>query len=231
MVAAGVPGRALVPARSSTCSRRRPSGRTVVVPDPPAVAPSLGSGSQRNDGLPIVDLRTCVPPARLFVLPRGSRHGSVAPQCGRVDRTRWLGFHRIERALADYLSYQGVSRPGESERRSWQASLAALADDLRVAGLQDIEVLTEQRLPGGTARSASTPSAAGFRCSRWTCTGSSARAAGRHGTRESCVSSNWNMAGPVAWPGDEQLAVEVAESPSDLRQRLRAKQKPAGTPG
>ncbi|TKR26967.1 DUF2075 domain-containing protein [Cellulomonas hominis] len=57
------------------------------------------------------------------------------------------GFSEIERALADYLSYQGVGRPGESERRSWRASLAALADDLRAAGLQDVEVLMEQRLP------------------------------------------------------------------------------------
>ena len=56
-------------------------------------------------------------------------------------------FSVVERALADFLMYQGVGRPGEGERRSWRSSLPALADDLRVAGLDAIEVLMEHRLP------------------------------------------------------------------------------------
>lgn len=56
-------------------------------------------------------------------------------------------FSVIERALADFLMYQGVGRPGESERRSWRASLSALADDLRVAELGAVEVLLEHRMP------------------------------------------------------------------------------------
>ena len=43
--------------------------------------------------------------------------------------------------------YQGVGRPGESERRSWRNSLPVLADDLREAGLGGVQVLMEHRLP------------------------------------------------------------------------------------
>jgi len=56
-------------------------------------------------------------------------------------------FSVVERALADFLMYQGVGRPGESERRSWRSSLRALADDLREADLGGVEVLMEHRLP------------------------------------------------------------------------------------
>lgn len=56
-------------------------------------------------------------------------------------------FSVIERALADFLMYQGVGRPGESERRSWRSSLSALADDLRMADLGAVEVLLEHRMP------------------------------------------------------------------------------------
>lgn len=56
-------------------------------------------------------------------------------------------FSVIERALSDFLMYEGVGRPGESERRSWRSSLRALADDLREAGLEGVEVLLEHRLP------------------------------------------------------------------------------------
>lgn len=53
----------------------------------------------------------------------------------------------IEDLLADFLMYQGVGRPGESERRSWRNSLPVLADDLREAGLGGVQVLMEHRLP------------------------------------------------------------------------------------
>nr|WP_235518665.1 hypothetical protein [Cellulomonas sp. Leaf334] len=53
----------------------------------------------------------------------------------------------IETLLADFLMYQGVGRPGESERRSWRNSLPVLADDLREAGLGGVQVLMEHRLP------------------------------------------------------------------------------------
>lgn len=56
-------------------------------------------------------------------------------------------FSVIERALADFLMYQGVGRPGESERRSWRSSLSALADDLRQADLGAVEVLLEYQMP------------------------------------------------------------------------------------
>ncbi|VTR76629.1 DUF2075 domain-containing protein [Cellulomonas hominis] len=56
-------------------------------------------------------------------------------------------FSVVEQALVDYLMYQGVGRPGEGERRSWRSSLPVLADDLREAGLDGVEVLMEHRLP------------------------------------------------------------------------------------
>ncbi len=53
----------------------------------------------------------------------------------------------IEAALADFLVRQGVGVPGEAERRSWRNSLGVVAADLREAGLEQVQVLLEQRLP------------------------------------------------------------------------------------
>lgn len=72
-----------------------------------------------------------------------------------MDALRRSGFEllalaessKIENLLADFLMYQGVGRPGESERRSWRNSLPVLADDLREAGLGAVQVLMEHRLP------------------------------------------------------------------------------------
>lgn len=52
----------------------------------------------------------------------------------------------METHLADLLSHQGV-HVGEGERRSWRNSLPALARDLSDAGLDQVEVLLEHRLP------------------------------------------------------------------------------------
>ena len=52
----------------------------------------------------------------------------------------------VETHLADQLSRQGV-HVGAGERRSWRNSLPALARDLTDAGLDQIEVLLEHRLP------------------------------------------------------------------------------------
>ncbi|WP_233549863.1 DUF2075 domain-containing protein [Cellulomonas rhizosphaerae] len=54
---------------------------------------------------------------------------------------------RIETLLAEFLMYQGLGRPGESERRAWRNSLPVLAEDLRAAGLGRVQVLLEHRLP------------------------------------------------------------------------------------
>jgi uncharacterized protein len=53
----------------------------------------------------------------------------------------------VENHLADFLYHEGVGRVGESERRSWRASIPALAHDLREAGLDGVQVLLEARLP------------------------------------------------------------------------------------
>jgi energy-coupling factor transporter ATP-binding protein EcfA2 len=52
----------------------------------------------------------------------------------------------VETHLADQLSRQGV-HVGAGERRSWRNSLPALARDLSDAGLDNVEVLLEHRLP------------------------------------------------------------------------------------
>ena len=52
----------------------------------------------------------------------------------------------VERHLAQMLSAQGIP-PGPSERRAWRHSVPALARDLDDAGLGNVEVLLEHRLP------------------------------------------------------------------------------------
>ncbi|MEU9957269.1 DUF2075 domain-containing protein [Streptomyces sp. NPDC050982] len=52
-------------------------------------------------------------------------------------------FERLTRKYRSVL----FQHPSSSERRSWENSLPALAEVLRDAGLDDIEVLIEQRLP------------------------------------------------------------------------------------
>lgn len=53
----------------------------------------------------------------------------------------------IERVLADYLVAAGIGRPGAAEVRSWDASLPALSSTLIDAGLGNVEVLLEHKLP------------------------------------------------------------------------------------
>ncbi|WP_255407171.1 DNA/RNA helicase domain-containing protein [Cellulomonas sp. PSBB021] len=57
----------------------------------------------------------------------------------------------MERHLASLLTAQGVP-PGPSERRSWRRSVPALARDLTDAGLVNVEVLLEHRLPLSSKR-------------------------------------------------------------------------------
>lgn len=52
----------------------------------------------------------------------------------------------MEQELAHYLAYASVGI-GPSERASWRQSLPVLAQDLRDAGLEQVEVLIEHRLP------------------------------------------------------------------------------------
>ncbi|WP_444664527.1 DNA/RNA helicase domain-containing protein [Cellulomonas sp. CW35] len=57
----------------------------------------------------------------------------------------------VERHLAQMLSAQGIP-PGPSERRAWRHSVPALARDLDDAGLGNVEVLLEHRLPLSSRR-------------------------------------------------------------------------------
>ena len=52
----------------------------------------------------------------------------------------------VER-LAEQLLFEGGRRPSPAERRSWERSLPVLAEDLREAGLDDVDVLLEYQLP------------------------------------------------------------------------------------
>lgn len=58
----------------------------------------------------------------------------------------------IERLLAEHLYGAGFGAPGPGERRSWRASLPVLARDLRDAGLGQVEVVLEHRLPLSSKR-------------------------------------------------------------------------------
>jgi DUF2075 family protein/nucleotide-binding universal stress UspA family protein len=53
----------------------------------------------------------------------------------------------IEEHLEQFFVSQGLGVPGPSERRSWTRSLPVVARDLIDAGLGDVEVLLEYRLP------------------------------------------------------------------------------------
>lgn len=61
-------------------------------------------------------------------------------------------FSVIEDALEKYLVVEGAGRPGRGERRSWRGSLPVLARDLEDAGLSDVEVILEYRLPLSSKR-------------------------------------------------------------------------------
>lgn len=57
------------------------------------------------------------------------------------------GYSALEEALENYLVNEGAGRPGPGERRSWRGSLPVLSRDLADAGLSDVEVILEYRLP------------------------------------------------------------------------------------
>jgi len=59
---------------------------------------------------------------------------------------------QVERLLAEYFLGTGLGVPGPSEKRSWRNSLPVLARDLRDAGLSQVEVLLEHRLPLSSKR-------------------------------------------------------------------------------
>jgi uncharacterized protein len=92
-----------------------------------------------------IGARTC-PPARSFVLLGGQLVEAL-----RRSGVELIGMtaepSRVEEALADFLRHQGLGSPGDAERRSWRNSLPVLADDLREAGLEKVQVLMEHRLP------------------------------------------------------------------------------------
>jgi len=55
--------------------------------------------------------------------------------------------HALSQRLAEQLSYSSGQSPSPAERRSWERSLPALAADLQSAGLGEVEMLIEYRLP------------------------------------------------------------------------------------
>ncbi len=58
----------------------------------------------------------------------------------------------LERVLAEHFFGSGWGAPGAGERRAWRNSLPALARDLRDAGLGQVEVILEHRLPLSSKR-------------------------------------------------------------------------------
>lgn len=58
----------------------------------------------------------------------------------------------LERRLSEHFLRSGHGWPGPGERRSWRNSLPVLAADLQDAGLSQVEVLPEHRLPLSSKR-------------------------------------------------------------------------------
>ncbi|WP_226924697.1 DUF2075 domain-containing protein [Georgenia satyanarayanai] len=58
----------------------------------------------------------------------------------------------LEDRMASHLYSTGAGSPGAGERRSWRGSLPVLAQDLVDAGLGDVEVILEHRLPLSSKR-------------------------------------------------------------------------------
>ncbi len=61
-------------------------------------------------------------------------------------------FSVFEDRLLDHLLDLGVGAAGPGERRSWRGSLPVLARDLVEAGLGDVEIIVEHRLPLSSKR-------------------------------------------------------------------------------
>ncbi|WP_240645701.1 DUF2075 domain-containing protein [Georgenia sp. SYP-B2076] len=78
--------------------------------------------------------------------------GNVRLAARALDEGTRSGFSVIEDALENYLVVEGAGRPGPGERRSWRGSLPVLARDLADAGLSDVEVILEYRLPLSSKR-------------------------------------------------------------------------------
>lgn len=74
-------------------------------------------------------------------------HLAVRLSAGELVELARTSQSALERLLAQHLVQHGVGRPSAAEVRSWHASLPVLARDLADAGLSDIEVLLEHRLP------------------------------------------------------------------------------------
>lgn len=59
---------------------------------------------------------------------------------------------RLGQVIAEQFRHEVGYTPGAGEIRSWERSLPVLADDLLDAGLDDVEVLVEYRLPLSSKR-------------------------------------------------------------------------------
>lgn len=59
---------------------------------------------------------------------------------------------QLEHVLAEHLFREGIGVPGIGERRSWRHGLPILARELREAGLGEVEVILEHRLPLSSKR-------------------------------------------------------------------------------
>ncbi|MEE6272679.1 ATP-binding protein, partial [Georgenia sp. MJ206] len=78
--------------------------------------------------------------------------GDVRFTAGSLAQSVREDFSIVEDALANHLLSAGVGAPGPGERRSWRGSLPVLARDLSDAGLSDVEVILEHRLPLSSKR-------------------------------------------------------------------------------
>ncbi len=90
------------------------------------------------------------PPARLFVLPGDRSLPLLRTSAAGLSDLARAG--RLGATLATQMAHRYNRTASDSERRSWDASLAALAADLEQADLGSLEVLVEYQLPLSSKR-------------------------------------------------------------------------------
>lgn len=73
--------------------------------------------------------------------------GEVRLSAGALRASGDADFSTLEELLVNHLISEGIGLPGPGERRSWRGSLPVLARDLADAGLEEVEVILEHRLP------------------------------------------------------------------------------------
>jgi hypothetical protein len=97
-----------------------------------------------------VPIRTCPHPRDLFVLCGGQSLALIRRSAAGLAAIASSG--SVAEFMFEQMIYGPGPRPSPGEARSWDRSIPVLADDLVQAGLGNVEVLLEHRLPLSSRR-------------------------------------------------------------------------------